>query len=428
MADDLRLAKLGRGALYSLPLLFLALFYFYPLGSILWASFAPGGRLDLGGVAEMLSRALPRSRLLVHALAGGRVHRADAAAGHAGRLRLCPLRLPRQAHAARADDHSLRHADGGHRRCVHQLAGAARCSQRLADGRLRAGAAAGRSPLHDLDHPAGARLLQRGGGGAHRRRVLERPRPAADGGRGGSGRVTAAAAARGHPSAAAAVHRGCIAAGLPLLLHQLRRHSNPGRSALCHAGGRDLPPDGQFLQPATGRRAVAAPAHLHVRGDGRLHPRPGARLHAAQPARRGAHGPPAGHRLGMADRRWGKHAAGNRTAGAAGGAGRPLGDAGRRSAQPALLRGPRREPHSGRVLRGAAGGDPQLAALCHGCGGAGAVPGADRSLHAGRAGPRARQRSKPRCALAGSRSFCCRWAHQPSRWRSAISSRWTSRR
>ncbi|MCB0253534.1 MAG: iron ABC transporter permease [Anaerolineae bacterium] len=57
MTFDRRLARLGRGALYSLPLLFLALFYFYPLGSILWASFAPGGRLDLSGLAEMLSRA-----------------------------------------------------------------------------------------------------------------------------------------------------------------------------------------------------------------------------------------------------------------------------------------------------------------------------------------------------------------------------------
>ncbi|MCB0246777.1 MAG: iron ABC transporter permease, partial [Anaerolineae bacterium] len=57
MTSSRLLARLGRGALYSLPLLFLALFYFYPLGSILWASFAPGGRLDLGGVVEMLSRA-----------------------------------------------------------------------------------------------------------------------------------------------------------------------------------------------------------------------------------------------------------------------------------------------------------------------------------------------------------------------------------
>ena len=49
MTSSRLLARLGRGALYSLPLLFLALFYFYPLGSILWASFAPGGRFYCAG-------------------------------------------------------------------------------------------------------------------------------------------------------------------------------------------------------------------------------------------------------------------------------------------------------------------------------------------------------------------------------------------
>jgi thiamine transport system permease protein len=43
--------------LYALPLLFLAVFYFYPLLSILSLSLAPEGRLDLSGVQALASRA-----------------------------------------------------------------------------------------------------------------------------------------------------------------------------------------------------------------------------------------------------------------------------------------------------------------------------------------------------------------------------------
>ena len=42
--------------LYALPLLFLAVFYFYPLLSILGVSLAPGGRLDLSGVQALATR------------------------------------------------------------------------------------------------------------------------------------------------------------------------------------------------------------------------------------------------------------------------------------------------------------------------------------------------------------------------------------
>ncbi|MCX6027957.1 MAG: iron ABC transporter permease [Chloroflexi bacterium] len=41
-------------ALYLLPLAFLAVFFFYPLGAVIWESFAPGGRLDLAPVAALL--------------------------------------------------------------------------------------------------------------------------------------------------------------------------------------------------------------------------------------------------------------------------------------------------------------------------------------------------------------------------------------
>lgn len=42
--------------LYLLPLAFLAVFYFYPLLSILGLGFAPEGRLQLGGLAELIAR------------------------------------------------------------------------------------------------------------------------------------------------------------------------------------------------------------------------------------------------------------------------------------------------------------------------------------------------------------------------------------
>jgi thiamine transport system permease protein len=48
-------ARLARAALYSLPLLFLALFYLYPLASILRVSFASEGELDFTGVGATLA-------------------------------------------------------------------------------------------------------------------------------------------------------------------------------------------------------------------------------------------------------------------------------------------------------------------------------------------------------------------------------------
>ncbi|MER2598441.1 MAG: iron ABC transporter permease [Caldilineales bacterium] len=46
----------GRAALAALPLLFLLLFYFYPLLSILGLSFAPAGRPDFSGLAALIAR------------------------------------------------------------------------------------------------------------------------------------------------------------------------------------------------------------------------------------------------------------------------------------------------------------------------------------------------------------------------------------
>ena len=49
--------KISRNLLYLLPLAFLAVFFFYPLGAVAWASFAPGGRLDLAPVVALFREA-----------------------------------------------------------------------------------------------------------------------------------------------------------------------------------------------------------------------------------------------------------------------------------------------------------------------------------------------------------------------------------
>ncbi len=51
------LRRLPQLALYSLPLLFLVMFYFYPLGAILRLSFAPEGELSLQGIERTIRQA-----------------------------------------------------------------------------------------------------------------------------------------------------------------------------------------------------------------------------------------------------------------------------------------------------------------------------------------------------------------------------------
>ncbi len=44
-----------RHGLLFMPLVFLGLFYFYPLLSILWVGIAPNGTLDLGGFQKLVT-------------------------------------------------------------------------------------------------------------------------------------------------------------------------------------------------------------------------------------------------------------------------------------------------------------------------------------------------------------------------------------
>ena len=49
----MRRASIPAALLFALPLVYLAVFFFYPLGAILSESFAPGGRLDLSALAGL---------------------------------------------------------------------------------------------------------------------------------------------------------------------------------------------------------------------------------------------------------------------------------------------------------------------------------------------------------------------------------------
>ena len=59
MPDSTRPARLGRrlllGGLFLLPLLFFALFYFYPLGAILRLGLWPEGRLDTAALGQLFA-------------------------------------------------------------------------------------------------------------------------------------------------------------------------------------------------------------------------------------------------------------------------------------------------------------------------------------------------------------------------------------
>ena len=58
------LRRLLVGLAFALPLLFLALFFFYPLAEIFRVSFLPEGRLDLSGFAALWQRPYLRNTLL----------------------------------------------------------------------------------------------------------------------------------------------------------------------------------------------------------------------------------------------------------------------------------------------------------------------------------------------------------------------------
>ena len=216
----------------------------------------------------------------------------------------------------------------------------------------------------------------------------------------GAGREPAARVPGGDVAAAAARGGRGGAAGVPLLLHQLRRDPDPGRPAFRDAGGGDLSPGGDALPAARGGRAQPGADRPDLRGHGDLHPRSGARSAAAEPAPRRCHCRAADHRA--EHRRGGPGDA--RIAGPAGRthdrAGRPVGG-GRRSL--ALLPGVVRQPHQFDLLRVAGDRHPQQPGLRdphdpHGV--------ADRHSDGYLAGTRP-AKVDARCWMP---LCCCRWA------------------
>ncbi len=83
---------------------------------------------------------------------------------------------------------------------------------------------------------------------------------------------------------------GCRADGLPVHLHLLRRHPDPGRPPLRHAGGADLPGDRRPARPAHRGRSHHAAVRRRRRDAGRARP------HRAPPRDGPRTGRPARHR------------------------------------------------------------------------------------------------------------------------------------
>ena len=217
-----------------------------------------------------LGRDLFPPRALVHDLAGGPLDRADPGAGAAGGVRLRPLPLPRQAPAASADDDPVCAAGDGGLGGVRGAARPARLAERAADGRARPQSPAHPPPADDLADPDRPRLLQHLGGHPRGRRLLGPSRYKARRCGPDVGRQPAARGVGDHPAAVDAGHRGGRIAGLPLLLHQLRRDPDPRRADLRHAGSRDLPPIRDPVPPGRCRGAQPGADGADLRRHGGL--------------------------------------------------------------------------------------------------------------------------------------------------------------
>ena len=181
-----------------------------------------------------------RSRL-VHGLAGGSVDGAHARRRAPARVgdRPVPVSWPRARPRARA-------------RAV-----------RAADGRRRdrlSGRAARRLRARPLGHPRRARLLQRRGRDAHRRRRLGGDRPPERRSRSGARSRAAAPRPRGDPAPVGPRDLRSLGADVPVLLHVVRRDPDSRWPRPSDGGDGDLQPGRAALRPAGGGRAVAAAA------------------------------------------------------------------------------------------------------------------------------------------------------------------------
>ena len=240
--------------LFLPPLLFLGLFFFYPLAAVVVESFAPGGRLDLTPLASLwrepyFGRALwfttwqaVLSTLLTLAL------------GMPAAFVFARYRFPGKTLLRGADHHPVRPAgDGGRGAAFTALLG----PRGWLNTQLMAWFDLARPPIR-LQQTIWLILLAHafynttvvvrivGGFWSNLDTRLSE-----------AARVLGSNRSRAFFEITLPLLLPAIAAagpaGLPLLLHQLRRDPDPRRAALRHPGGGDLPPGGQLVPPARGR-------------------------------------------------------------------------------------------------------------------------------------------------------------------------------
>ena len=113
--------------IFLIPLAFLGIFYLYPLLSILDVSLRPDGALDLSGFVRLLSSDYYIGTLLFTVYQAALSTVLTLAAGHALRIRLRALSLPRQDAAAFAGDAAFCLADRGSRAGFRDLLGKNGC-------------------------------------------------------------------------------------------------------------------------------------------------------------------------------------------------------------------------------------------------------------------------------------------------------------
>ena len=128
------LARAARALALRLPLLYLALFFFYPLLAISAVSFLRDGQLDLAALARILTRPYYRERLLFTLGQAALSTLLTLALALPARTGAGDLSLPWQRRAAGPGHTALRAADGRGGRRLQSAAGRRRVTQPRANG------------------------------------------------------------------------------------------------------------------------------------------------------------------------------------------------------------------------------------------------------------------------------------------------------
>ncbi len=194
----------------------------------------------------------------VHLLSSLPLHPFYISAGLAGGGVVRPLRFLRQTPAEGIDGCPVHAAHGGGGGRLQCAAGTARLAVVHAARFILPG------HRHAGGNPAGARLLQHDHRHPHGQQRAGAPGPAAGAGGAGAGRGQPQGLAGCDPAAAARAPDGGGTAGLPVRLHQFRRHPAAGGTAILHAGSGDLRAVHAVPEPADGGAALADPTALHA--------------------------------------------------------------------------------------------------------------------------------------------------------------------